>query len=166
MASSIVKQYTFSNIHHFTNRLAMKISTPSLTIIIRVLTGIFLIQFSGLLYADETEQSVNRQCTRQSIITIAKIRNSMDTELTEHDIHMIRLGAMNACLDTYNRLVKIGKSVNTEQNITSRTENDVQESSDDKIVNKEKKSLLDRILSTESKDTVNPMQKKHSTGGK
>ena len=120
---------------------------------------------SNLAYADEANTGLNKMCDRQSILIAAKLRSNSKNELSAQDMSMIRLGAINGCIETYKRVAnssEAGKftSAKTITITKSDTENN-QEGTRNK-----KESIFDRLLRTKPKKDINPMQKKHRTGGK
>lgn len=143
-----------------------KLNFKSITAIISVTSAILIFSLlSNLTYADGFDTDLNKMCDRQSILIAAKLRSNSTTELTAQDVSMIRLGAINGCLETYKRIVNSSKPINAtspDKKVAKKTEvNETQESKND-----EKESIFDRLLSTEKKEDVSPMQKKHRTGGK
>lgn len=89
----------------------------------------------SLIYADEADTDLYKMCDRQSILTAVKLRKNSPTELTAQDMSMIRLGAINACMETYKRIVNSSNSNNAtspDKNVAKKTEIDKpQESKDD-----------------------------------
>ena len=124
--------------------------------------GLFLVLFSNVTYANETNTDLDKMCARQSIVIAAKLRSNPSNELSEQDVNMIRLGATSACKETYKRYVKSDNTVAVDKRIANKTDDDTNQETD----SNKKKSILDRLLSSERKDDVNPMQKMHRTGGK
>jgi len=120
---------------------------------------------TSLVYANGVDTDINKMCNRQSILIAAKLRSNSTNELTAQDVSMIRLGAIKGCLETYKRIVNSSESINTtsaDEKVAKKTEVDkTQESKND-----EKESIFDRLLSTEKKEDISPMQKRHRTGGK
>jgi hypothetical protein len=120
---------------------------------------------SNLTYADETNTDLNKMCDRQSILIAAKLRSDSNGELTAQDMSMIRLGAINACIETYKRMTNspdLVKSTSSDKKVAAKTDVDKSQESS----SKKKESIFDRLLRTEPKDDVSPMQKQHRTGGK
>ncbi len=140
-----------------------KLNFKSITAIISVTPAILIFSLlSNLTYANEDDTALKKKCNRQSLITVAKIRNNSSNELTEQDIRMLRLGAIHACMDIHKRLVNSNVGPTPDNKVIAENDDiQNQESNNDK-----KESIFDRLLRTEKKEDVNPMQKKHRTGGK
>ena len=140
-----------------------KLNFKSITAIISVTPAILIFSLlSNLTYANEDDTALKKKCNRQSLITVAKIRNNSSNELTEQDIRMLRLGAIHACMEIHKRLVNSNNSPLPDSKVIAKTDDTKnQENDDDK-----NESIFDRLLRTEKREDVNPMQKRHRTGGK
>lgn len=119
--------------------------------------------FPGVAGAD-SKADIDEACERQSIFTASQIRELTDEELSSHDIRMIKLGAFNACKDTYRRLAAAEDLSNGNEPASIASEE--KPATKQGAKNGEGGSILEWFLSTESKEPINPMQKKHRTGGK
>ena len=138
----------------------LKLNSISITPLASIISIILISPLlSVLTYANNTDTDITKMCNRQSLITVTKIRNNSTNELTEQDIRMIRLGATNACIDTYKRIANAEHS--SDKKVVVNTVADENEDDSNKS-----ESIIDRLLRTEKKEDVNPMQKKHRTGGK
>lgn len=140
-----------------------KLNFKSITAIISVTPAILIFSLlSNLTYANEDDTALKKKCNRQSLITVAKIRNNSSNELTEQDIRMLRLGANHACMEIHKRLVNSNNNPPPDSKVIAKTDDAKnQENDDDK-----NESIFDRLLRTEKREDVNPMQKRHRTGGK
>jgi len=138
----------------------LKLNSISITPLASIISIILISPLlSVLTYANNTDTDITKMCNRQSLITVTKIRNNSTNELTEQDIRMIRLGATNACIDTHKRIANAEHS--SDKKVVVNTVADENEDDSNKS-----ESIIDRLLRTEKKEDVNPMQKKHRTGGK
>lgn len=137
-----------------------KLNMKSITLMISASSAMLAFSLlSNLAYADGFDTNLNKMCDRQSILIAAKLRRNSTNELTAQDVSMIRLGAINGCLETYKRIVNSSKPINAtspDKRVAKKTKvEEPQESKNDK-----KESIFDRLLSTEKKEDVSPMQKK------
>lgn len=100
-------------------------------------------------YADTKDLAeIDSLCESQSITISNELKSQSEQELTLQDVNFIRLGALNACKETYQKL--LGYNVNK-----SVAENEAG-----------KKSIFSDLFNSERKEDVNPMQKLHRKGGK
>ncbi len=136
-----------------------KFLTSSILATSTILTSFLLANVS---YANEDDTELKKACNRQSLITVAKIRNSSSNEMTEQDIRMLKLGANHACMDVHKRLLNSNAGTSPDNKVIAKTDDTKSEES-----NSEKsESIFDRLLSSERKPDVSPMQKRHRRGGK
>lgn len=139
----------------------IKIKYLTLNTILFIVTSLL---FTNVTYANESDTELRKMCDRQSIIIAAELRQQNKGEFTAQDMKMARIGAINGCLKTYKRMTSSSdfSELNTSnQSVASENETEEDNNNSDK-----KESIFDRLLSTESNDDVNPMQKMHRTGGK
>ncbi len=140
-----------------------------ITLVSTFSTILIFFLLSTITFANETDSDIARICTQQSLTTAAEIRSELDEELTKQDMRMLRLGAINACKNTYRRLGTSNSITPTRENVANKSDTsgeitEVQKSPD--TVDNKKESIIDRLLRTEKKEDVSPMQKRHRTGGK
>jgi len=135
---------------------------PITTVIYAISAILTFFLLSNLTYANEEDIVLKKTCNRQSLITVSKIKNNSSNELTEQDIRMLRLGANHACMEIHKRLVNSNNNPLPDSKVIAKTDDTKnQENDDDK-----NESIFDRLLRTEKREDVNPMQKRHRTGGK
>lgn len=136
-------------------KLSCKFATQSFTILITL-----LLNFS---YANAANLDLEKMCDRQSILISEKLNTNSKKELTKQDMNMIRIGAVHGCRATYKKMIHADEFVeSSSSDQTAVIENGVENNQD----NNKKESIFDRLLRTKPKKDVNPMQKKHRTGGK
>ncbi|MFT5760604.1 MAG: hypothetical protein ACI9LM_005391 [Alteromonadaceae bacterium] len=100
-------------------------------------------------YADTTDMAeINSICESQSISIANELKSQSEQDLTMQDIDFMRLGAVSACKETYQKLL----GYNTDKSVA---ENEVG-----------KQSIFSDLFNREKRKDVNPMQKLHRTGGK
>lgn len=125
-----------------------------------ILTSLTFLLTTSITYAEEAESDLYKMCNRQSILTATRLRSNSTNELTAQDMSMIRLGAINACMETYKKMLNapdLVQSNSADEKVTKKTQGESKT---------KEESIFDRLLSTERKKDVNPMQKQHRTGGK
>ncbi len=142
----------------------MKVSPCNYKSIIKSLspcTIMFTLCLSSFsIHAVETD--LDKTCARQAILIAAELKNHSAHELTERDVDMIRLGAINACRETYRRTVNTPDAADTNKKVVAKEDVIESQSAD----SGKKESIFDRLLSSDKKEDVSPMQKQHRTGGK
>ena len=166
IAKKIIADYNAMKKHKPSRCKSMKLLKLSIKFITLSLIIPISLLLSSLIYANEVNTDLEKICDRESIIIAAKLRSNSKNELTAQDMSMIRIGAINGCIETYKRMHNSNdfvKSNSSDQTVAAKSE--VKEKQE-KDGNNKKKSIFDRLLRTEPKEDVNPMQKKHRTGGK
>ena len=136
------------------------------TMILSTLTVLTLFLLTGKAHADETNTELEKMCDRQSILIAAEMKSKSEEELSVREVTLIRLGAINACKKTYIRMTNspdFVKSSPPEKEASAKTGTDKNQKTESKA---EEESIFDRLLRTEKKEDVSPMQKRHRTGGK
>lgn len=122
---------------------------------------------SQFVSATEANADLYKMCERQSIVIAAELKKNSSAELSARDADMIRLGAVKACLETYKRAVNTTPSISADKKVTTKADIDKNRNDNiDQDDNVEKESIFDRLLSSDKKEDVSPMQKTHRTGGK
>ena len=145
-------------------RLDFKFLTSSILATSTILTSLLL---ANVTYANEDDTELKKACNRQSLITVAKIRDSSSNEMTEQDIRMLKLGANHACMDIRKRMINSNAGTSPDNKVIAKTDDTKnQETKNQETKSEKSESIFDRLLSSERKPDVSPMQKRHRTGGK
>ena len=111
------------------------------------------IMLSSLLtipaYADTKDLAeINSICESQSISIANELKSQSEQDLMVQDVDLIRLGAVTACKETYQKLL----GYNTNKSVAENEEG--------------KQSIFSDLFNREVKKDLSPMQKYHRKGGK
>lgn len=128
---------------------------------IKAVVSIYLVSslFYYNSYANEHDaEEMQKVCERQAVFTVIELKTKSEEKYTEREIEMLHLGVATACMGTYHRLANENSIVSDKKSIAGKSEQDA--------VDDSKASWLDRLLDVQAEEPVNPMVKKHRTGGK
>ena len=111
------------------------------------------IMLSSLLtipaYADTQDLAeINSICQSQSISIANELKSQSEQDLMVQDVDLIRLGAVTACKETYQKLL----GYNTNKSVAENEEG--------------KQSIFSDLFNREVRKDLSPMQKVHRKGGK
>tara|TARA_R110002049_G_scaffold295239_7_gene482459 strand:+ start:1808 stop:2203 length:396 start_codon:yes stop_codon:yes gene_type:complete len=105
--------------------------------------------FSISAYADAKDLAeINSICQSQSISIANELKTQSEQELTVQNVDLIRLGAVTACKETYQKLL----GYNTNKSVAENEEG--------------KQSIFSDLFNREVRKDLSPMQKLHRKGGK